>query len=145
MVQVIIHVNKDKLQNISEQIPKVKKRGLQLTSQGMMAELKKTSPVKHGLLRSWFYSKITDDEVDIQTPAKYAKYVNDGTGIYGPYHTPIIHPSIGKHFVFEAGGQIIFTRMIRGQKGQHFVERSIEATKQRLGNYFRIAVSEVFK
>lgn len=145
MVQVIITVNKDKLQNLGENIPKVKKRGLQLTGQGMLRELKKNSPVDHGVLKSWFVQNQSDSEINIRTPAKYAKYVNDGTGIYGPYNTPIIHPSIGKHFVFKAGGQIIFTRMIRGQRGQHFVEKSIESTKNRIGDYFKIAISEVFK
>ena len=38
---------------------------------------------------------------------------------------------------------MIFTNMIRGQKGQKFVERSIEATQQRITEYFMIAIKEV--
>ncbi len=143
LVKVVITVNKNKLPNLSEQMPQIQQKGLNLTGQGMIRELKTRSPVDHGLLRSWFFASHSQDEINIQTPAKYAKFVNDGTGIYGPYNTPIIHPSIGKKFAFQVNGQMVYTRMIRGQKGQHFVEKSIEATKQRIGEYFMIAIREV--
>ena len=142
MVQVVITVNNN-LPNLSEKMPEIQQKGLNLTGQGMLRELKQKSPVDHGLLRSWFFANMSQSEITIQTPAKYAKYVNDGTGIYGPYKTPIIHPTIGKKFAFEANGQMIFTNMIRGQKGQKFVERSIEATQQRITEYFMIAIKEV--
>ena len=143
LVKVVITVNKNNLSNFSEKIPQIQQKGLNLTGQGMIRELKRISPVDHGVLRSWFFASQSQNEINIQTPAKYAKFVNDGTGIYGPHKTPIIHPTIGKKFAFQVNGQMVYTRVIRGQQGQHFVEKSIEATKQRIGEYFMIAIREV--
>ena len=109
----------------------------------MIRNLQMNSPVDHGKLKKWAPVGQTDDEVIIQTPAEYAKYVNDGTGIYGPYATPIIHPSIGKPFVFQVGGKLVYTRQIMGQKGQHFVEKSIEQTQGQLKNFYIKAIHEV--
>ena len=132
MVKIIIPSNPTKIANLSQHIPEIRKKGLNYTSQCMIANLKKNSPVDHGLLRSWFFSNISDSQVTIKTPAIYAPYVNDGTGIYGPYKTPIYSKSIGKPLAFEIGGQMIYVKMIRGQKGQHFVERSIEQTQKKI-------------
>ena len=143
MVKVVITVDSSKVQGIMNKIPEVKKRGLQLTSQGLINELMKNSPVDHGLLKQWFVSQSSEEEIHIQSPASYAKFVNDGTGIYGPYKTPIIHPVIGKKFAFQVGGKMVYTNMIKGQKGQHFVEKSIEATQSRLTDFFMIAIREV--
>lgn len=145
MVKVTLTVDRSKMQNVSEKIPEIRRKGLQYSGQGMIRNLKINSPVDHGLLRSWFFSNISTDQVEIQTPAKYAPYVNDGTGIYGPYNTPIYSKVIGKPLAFNIGGKMVYTKMIKGQKGQHFVERSIEQTQDKLGGYFIKAVREVLK
>ena len=40
---------------------------------------------------------------------------------------------------------MVYTNMIKGQKGQRFVERSIEQTQGQIGNFFIKAVREVLK
>ena len=145
MVKVTVKVDAAKMQNVSEKIPEIRRKGLQYAGKGMIRHLKINSPVDHGLLRSWFFSKTSPDEVEIQTPAKYAPYVNDGTGIYGPYKTPIYSKAIGKPLAFQVGGKMVYTKMIRGQKGQKFVERSIAETQGKLAGYFIKAVHEVLK
>ncbi len=143
MVTVTITVNKSKLEHLGQHMKEIKKQTLFYTGQGMIRHLGQNSPVDHGVLRKWYPDTISADEITIKTPAEYAKYVNDGTGIYGQYKTPIIHPSIGKHFAFEAGGKLVFTRVIRGQRGQHFVEKSMSQTQNELKNYFIKSVHEV--
>lgn len=145
MVKVIIKVDSSKVQNISQKMPEIRKKGLNYAGQGMLRNLMINSPVDHGLLRSWFFSNVSDSEIEIRTPASYAPYVNDGTGIYGPYKTPIYSKTIGKPLAFQVGGKMVYTRMIRGQKGQHFVEKSINQTQEKLGNYFIKAVREVLQ
>ncbi|MBR3139352.1 MAG: HK97 gp10 family phage protein [Methanobrevibacter sp.] len=145
MVKVTIKVDESKIPTISQQIPEIKKKGLNYAGQGMLRHLKQNSPVDHGKLKSWFFNDISDSQIDIRTPAEYAAFVNDGTGIYGPYKTPIIHPTIGKKFAFQVGGNMIYTNVIKGQKGQHFVEKSIEQTNGKLAGYFIKAVHEVLK
>ena len=145
MVRVQITVDSSKMQNISQHLPQIRKKGLNYSAQGMLRHLKMNSTVDTGLLKSWFFSKISDDEVEIRTPAKYAAFVNDGTGIYGPYKTPIYSSKVGKPLAFQVGGEMVYARMVRGQKPQKFVEKSIEQTSDKLSDYFIKAVHKVLK
>lgn len=146
MVKVTITIDESKLTNIPEQIPKIKEKGLNLASQYMINRLQKNSPVRHGVLKGWFaYDYTSGEEVKIKSPAEYAPYVNDGTGVYGPYKTPIYSKSIGKPMAFQIGGQMVYTRMIMGQKPQKIVERSIEEVEGKLGDLFIKAVRDVLQ
>ena len=145
MVKVTISVDSSKMQNISQHIPEIRKKGLNYAGQGMIRNLMINSPVDHGLLKQWFVANQDDNEIEIRTPAKYAAFVNDGTGIYGPYKTPIYSKTVGKPLAFQVGGKMVYTKMIRGQRGQKFVEKSIEQTQGKLANYFIKAVREVLK
>ncbi|MBE6508255.1 MAG: HK97 gp10 family phage protein [Methanobrevibacter sp.] len=145
MVKVIIKVDASRMQKIGPKMPEIRRKGLNYAGQGMVRNLMINSPVDHGLLRQWFFSNVSDNEIEIRTPASYAPYVNDGTGIYGPHKTPIYSKTIGKPIAFQVGGKMVYTRMIRGQKGQHFVEKSINQTRDKLGNYFIKAVREVLE
>jgi len=149
MVQVTIDVDASGLENLSpDKITDAKRKGLDYASQEMVRVLQRNSPVDHGVLKSWFIDSITDDEATIHTPAKYAQIVNDG---YDGY----IYPG-GKALVFVPSskynipvqtkgkfkGKAVFTK-VRGQKGQHFVEKSIDDVEGRLDGYFLKALSEV--
>lgn len=154
MVKVTITVDKSQLPHLSEKMPEIAKRGLHLAGQGLLGELTKNSPVDNGLLRQWFIETMTDSEIHIKTPAGYAKWVNDGTGVYNG--GGIIRPKNGKFLVFKPGKKwngpvtqsgklkgFVVLRYSRGQRGQKFVEKSIEATRARIGGYFKIAIREV--
>lgn len=144
MVTVKVRVDRSKLLNVEEKFPQIKEKGLSLVSQELINRLQKNSPVDHGLLKGWYVFEYTPGEqVKIKSPAHYVKYVNDGTGIYGPHKTPIYSKHIGKPMAFQVGGQMIYTRMIRGQKPQKIVERSIAEVEGKLGNLFIKAVREV--
>lgn len=56
----------------------------------------------------------------------YAKYVHDGTGIYGPAGRPI-RPNRGKVLVFDGRRGETFTPYSRGQRGTKFLERALRA------------------
>jgi hypothetical protein len=63
----------------------------------------------------------------IVVSSPYARFQNEGTGIYGPEGTPIV-PKNGQFLVFpkKIGGGLVFTREVRGTEPTHFWERSIE-------------------
>lgn len=144
MVTVKIHVDPSKMTNLDEKIPQIKEKGLNLSGQYMINRLQKNSPVDHGVLKGWFIFEHTPGEiVKIKSPANYVTFVNDGTGIYGPYNTPIYSKNVGHPMAFQVGGQMVYTRMIKGQKGQKFVEKSIAEVEGKLGNLFIKAVREV--
>lgn len=144
MPTVRIILDESQLPNISEKFPQIKEKGLNYSSQYMINRLQKNSPVDHGLLKGWFVFEHTPGlEVKIRSPAKYVVFVNDGTGVYGPHKTPIYSKHIGKPMAFQVGGQMVYTRMIRGQKPQKIVERSIAEVEGKLGGLFIKATREV--
>ena len=151
MVKVTIEVDTSKLTGMKDKIPEVQQRGLNYASQGMIRPLMLNSPVDTGLLRQWFAEDYGPDEVHIRSPAKYARIVNDG-------YDGRIYPS-GKALVFKPGkkygnipvqtkgkfkGYAVFAS-VKGQKGQHFVEKSIEETKGQLQGFFIKAIREVLQ
>lgn len=151
MVQVTITIDKNQIGNLSNKMPQLTKRIVELTSAGLIGDLTTNSPVDEGLLRQWFISSKSDDEIQVQTPAQYARYVNDGTGIYNG--EGLIYPS-GKALKFKPGKKwdgpvskdgFVYLKYSRGQKGQKFVEKSIESTKTHIQDYFKIAISEVMQ
>jgi hypothetical protein len=62
---------------------------------------------------------------DVTIGAPYWKWVNYGTGIYGPTGQRI-YPKRASVLVFYIGGAKIVVPSIAGQRGQHFVERAKE-------------------
>lgn len=64
----------------------------------------------------------------IGTKLHYARFVHDGTGIYGPSHRPI-RPVRRKALAFSgrAGGVIVASS--RGQRGTKFLERALLAAR----------------
>jgi len=63
-------------------------------------------------------------------PKKHAKirWVNDGTGIYGP-NRKLIRPRKSEFLYFEVDGQLIRTRSVRGQPGQKFIQKAVNVSK----------------
>ena len=136
MVKVTIEMGVFKL-NLAEKMPQIKERGLQYATQGMIRALMINSPVDTGHLRQWAATDISSDEVHIRSPAKYAKFVNDGTRPY------TIHP-VNKQALFWPGADhpVKFVNH-PGIKGQHFVEDSINDVKPQLDGFFMKAIREV--
>jgi len=66
----------------------------------------------------------------VGTNAKYARFVHDGTGIYGPRKTPI-RPKRARVLVFKPIGSSkkIFVKQVRGMRPNHFLADAIIAAK----------------
>ena len=74
-MKVTIKVDSSKIKNLGDKIPLIKRKGLHYSAQGLLRTLQINSPIDTGLLRSWFFYEFGDSEVNIRTPAKYAKYL----------------------------------------------------------------------
>ncbi len=59
----------------------------------------------------------------------YGIGVNFGTGIYGP-RKQRIRPNTAKALRFVVGGRVVFARSVKGQRGQHFVEKGMKNAKR---------------
>ena len=82
----------------------------------------------------------------MKSSAKYAIFVNDGTGLYGPLGHKI-RPKNGKFLAFTPNkgkfkGKLVVVPWTRGQKPQKFVERSMEMTERRVQEFMIRAMME---
>lgn len=118
--------------------------------------LKQNTPKNEGHLHGAWRHEVNDTEAIFTNSAKYAVWVNEGTGIFGPRKTRL-YPRQAKGFLFKpdkkydgkygptiANGKYkgyYFFRSIRGQKGQHYVEKSADKLKSRLPTIIRNAVA----
>lgn len=62
----------------------------------------------------------------VGTSLFYARFVHDGTGIYGPTGQ-VIRPQRGKALKFDGRRGETFTPYSRGQRGTKFLERALRA------------------
>lgn len=88
--------------------------------------------VDTGLLRAsihWeFVTKGGLPGVRIGTNVTYARYIHDGTGIYGPNGAPIM-PSSSKYLVFTPHGAArpVFAKQVKGIKPNRFLADALPA------------------
>jgi hypothetical protein len=66
----------------------------------------------------------------IGTPLRRARWIHDGTGIYGPRRTPI-RPTRAKRLVFKPKGskRIVFAKSVKGMKANPFLKDALPAAK----------------
>lgn len=64
--------------------------------------------------------------VSVEAAAKHARWVHDGTGVYGPTGLPI-RPRTRSTLKFRVGGTVIFAPSVRGQRGTHFLRDALPA------------------
>ena len=80
----------------------------------------------HRLANQYRITEKTDSSRTITNSSKYGVYVNEGTGVYGrgspivPIRANFLHFWVGG--APHAGAEV-FAKSVRGQKGQHFVEK----------------------
>lgn len=89
-----------------------------------------------------------DSSREIRNDVFYLPYVNDGTGIYGR-GSPIV-PKNARVLHFWAGGAPlagteVFARSVRGQPGQHFVEKGAKDIGNSVPKAARIVMNKVFE
>lgn len=133
---VRIDVDLSGIEGLKELPRETIKKGMNETAKTLISELMHRSPVDHGLLKQWAVTSQTDTEIRIQSPAKYAGYVN-----YGHSQQPgrfIPGTWQGDKFRYKPGAK---TGMVLKQpyvRGRHFVEASIRATQPRIREFFTI-------
>lgn len=65
----------------------------------------------------------------IGTSVFYAKFVHDGTGIYGPSGRPIRPSRRGGALAFEGRGGPVVVAHSKGQRGTHFLTNALRAAR----------------
>jgi hypothetical protein len=87
-------------------------------------------PVDSGYLRSSINTRLAVEKavpvVYVGSHVEYALWVHEGTGIYGPRHTPI-RPIHGKYLVFKPKGstRTVYAKQVRGMRGRPFLAQAL--------------------
>ena len=127
MVKIIIDVADNV--NITENIDKFKDKLLDTLSKNTKLTFEKNTPIHSGKGRNNYRIIKRENEHEVRNDTYYLPWVNDGTGIYGPRHTPIV-PRRARVLHFHWKGKEWFLKSVKGQKGQKFVERSMTEVMQ---------------
>ncbi|WP_044639737.1 HK97 gp10 family phage protein [Risungbinella massiliensis] len=139
-MRIDVNVTHD-LPELSAKVTDAVEYAVKLTADDAKKNLWINSPIDTGRLSlSWRQNRISQLRYMVYTKVKYAKWVNDGTGIYGPTGRPIT-PKRAKYLRFEINGQVIYAKSVRGQKGQKYVEKSVTQTEQRKSSFVSQALS----
>lgn len=78
-------------------------------------------------------------EVGLFREPKYAWYVHEGTGIFGPLHKPIF-AGVGNVFAWDSAGRTIFAKKTTGQRPQPFLREAVQLAEE---TYIPIRVREL--
>ena len=132
MVKVNLELHKEGLDNLDSMGKEVRKSVVFDATQDMVRFLMMNSPVDHGLLKSWFIASLNSERGVIKTPAFYAVYQDQGTKDHMIY--PVNKKALNWDGYFSKG------HMVSGIKGKHFVEKSFNQMKPRLGSYLMKAL-----
>lgn len=89
------------------------------------------TPRRTGRLVGSIVREDTPEGFKVYPKAEYARWVEEGTGIFGPRFLPIF-PRRAKALRFEVEGKTIFARYVKGQRGQFFVKRTREIVGPKL-------------
>jgi hypothetical protein len=65
--------------------------------------------------------------VEVGSRLDYARYVHDGTGVYGPFHRPITARSGGVMRFRSGSGEFTYARTVSGTRATHFLSRALPA------------------
>ena len=120
---------------IQEDIHGSVKSGVYYLAEAIREKAQAEAPVRtSNLVNSIAPPYLSDDGMvaTIKATAKYAKWVHRGTGIYGPYKTPVV--PVTKKALFWAGAMHP-VKNVKGMKPNPFFTRAVAATD----------VQEVFK
>lgn len=106
-------------------------RGILKIGKKVERKAKRLVPVDHGVLRNSINTELIirrGPVARIGTKTKYALYVHEGTGLYGPKHM-LIRPKHGKVMVFTSRKTkgLVFAQSTKGMKGTPYLRDALIA------------------
>ncbi|MCH5586314.1 HK97 gp10 family phage protein [Shimazuella sp. AN120528] len=169
-----VRVDESELREIARKSAEAVKQAVRLTAVELTGNIRENSPVDHGRLAgSWNMKPTGALSYKVFTAVQYARFVNDGTGVYGPSGKPIQSKKQGKiitpkspngvlvfeingkmvfaksvkqprsPLVFQMGGKTVHAMSVRGMRGRKYVEKSISQTERRKAEFVEIALAKV--
>lgn len=88
-----------------------------------------------GTLQRSVLTQVNYPNGQVEVQEKYGEYIEYGTGIYGPKHTPI-RPKAAKALYFKVAGQPVFARSVKGMRPAPFFKPGVEESKTYVDEQF---------
>lgn len=107
---------------ISNTTGEVVTRRLKLIAALLVQRLKNTTPGRPK--DRWAY-RVREDEARVTNPAGYLRYLDTGTGLYGPKNQFIV-PRQAKVLHWTENGKDIFVKRTKGVKPQRFISDALQ-------------------
>lgn len=82
---------------------------------------------------------VVKSEISVSKTPVYAKWVHDGTGIYGPKGTPIV-PKKATFMRFQIDGKWFAKRSVKGQQPQPYLREAVEEVER---SYVPVKLAEL--
>ncbi|OAE01861.1 HK97-gp10 family putative phage morphogenesis protein [Arthrobacter sp. OY3WO11] len=98
------------------------------------------APIDKGQLRSSIGITRLANAVVIRPGVKYALYVHEGTGLYGPKRA-MIRP--GRVMAWRGRGGAVFARSSRGQRPNQFMDRAANSSRAGINDAFDQAIKNI--
>lgn len=110
------------------------RRGLLVESQAKrnLAGIGGPKRIDTGRLRASIFTAVIDRNgapaVVVATNVRYARWVHDGTGIYGP-HGALIRPRTRKYLRFrpQGAGKYVYAKTVKGMRPNPFLRNALAA------------------
>lgn len=133
----------DELRKYTDLVKKVYGKAVSLLAQDLWANIGKEAPTDHGKLAgNWLIERMANEyDWRIYTMTKYALFVHEGTGVYGP-RGDVIRPKSAKALSFEWKGKNYVVRYVRGQKPNPYVDRAMQRSQQRIHEFVLTAIDQ---
>ena len=129
------------LKRLRENLEAAIEAGLLRAAGAVEAKAAEEAPKVSGNLADSIRKYIQNRRAVITPVARYALYVHQGTGIYGPHKKRIV-PTTKKALAFQIGGKWIYRRSVKGQKPNPFMKRAFDEVRPRLKEIFNRAISD---
>ncbi len=126
MLEISVRVEDDqRVQDLMELFPQrvdqALDQALDIVGPRVLQDLMDATPVASGELRDAWAMTPIDGGLLFQNTAEHARWVLEGTGIFGPIGAPI-RPVTAKKMVFIAqSGEKVFAREVKGMPGRDFI------------------------
>lgn len=139
-MKIKIDVDEEQVEKIVD-LDKLSENIVSLAGTKLQGILKENSPVDKGHLYGAWSKKQSKNIVTITNSAKYARYVNEGTGVYG--RGSPIKPVNAKILHWQKNGTDFFAHSVKGQKGKKFVEKSFKEFEGQVSDILAQAMSKL--
>lgn len=128
--------------NLEEIVQKSRSNILELGGLALERETRKASPVDTGHLQGSWVNNTSKDRVQLSTSTHYARYVDEGTGLYGPYKSLIYPKNKNGSLMFKSGDGVTHIKYSRGIKGRRYIEKAINNFEEKLPSVIAQAIKK---